>query len=70
MSSVTVIDTETKVYENVDNILVWLYDWCGAVWPKGAELYLNDKLLPLDTADQIKEPVSYTHLTLPTTPYV
>ena len=31
---------------------------------------INNILKENPTSDQVKEPVSYTHLTLPTTPYV
>ena len=47
------------------NILSVYHHWDG--YPQWLGVTLNEKF---NTREKVAEPVSYTHLTLPTTPYV
>ena len=63
-------DPETKVYWNTD-------DSAGYIWECSPQVYAGDQqasalegLFRQELPDETVIPVSYTHLTLPTTPYV
>ena len=58
-----------KLKDNMNNSTILIIGGTGSLGHKLVDRYVQDNIIYVYSRDECK-PVSYTHLTLPTTPYV